>query len=522
MFIDARTLAKGHQAEADLCIIGAGAAGITLARELANTSSRIVVLESGGLQPSDEVQRLAEGEIAGQPYRPLVITRLRGFGGSTNHWAGACRPLDAIDFEQRDWVPHSGWPITRVALDPFYIRAHEICGLGPYRYDPANWQSPAAPPLPFSGSSVQTSFFQFSNKRRFGEIYRAELERAPNIDFYLNATVLELQTAAQPNAVRSVQAGTLNGSRFSVSARYVVIACGGIENARLLLLSNSIQKAGLGNQHDLVGRYFMEHPHVHSGIFLPAEKRPPLGLYREQDIRGTMVKAALTIGEERMRQERLLGFSVTLTPYELAGAESIDYLKERIAAGEVPPKHTLWHLKRIFGDAGELMRDAYRNMTGSEDPRSGTFRLHVRAEQSPNPESRVVLSTERDALAQPKGKLIWRLTALDKHSMRRSEEIIAQALGESGLGRLKIELDPSDDVWPPELAGGAHHMGTTRMHIDKHQGVVDDNCKMHSVANLYVAGSSVFPTVGFSNPTLTIVAMTLRLADHLKGVLKRR
>jgi choline dehydrogenase-like flavoprotein len=234
-----------------------------------------------------------------------------------------------------------------------------------------------------------------------------------------------------------------------------------------------------------------------------------------------MVQAALTIGAERMRQEKLLGFSVTLSEYELAGAESIQYLKGKIGSGEFP-KNTLWHLKRIFGDAGELTRDAYRSITGSEDPKSGTFQLHIRAEQSPNPESRVVLSTERDALAQPKGKLVWRLSAIDKHSMRRSQEIIAQALGEGGFGRLKIELDPRDDVWPPALSGGSHHMGTTRMHVDKRQGVVDGDCRVHGISNLSVAGSSVFPTVGFSNPTLTIVAMTLRLADHLKVVLKRR
>ncbi len=521
MFIDARTLPQGHHAEADLCIIGAGAAGITLARELADTGFRIVVLESGGLAPSDDVQRLADGEVAGQPYRPLVVTRLRGFGGSTNHWAGACRPLDAIDFEQRDWVPHSGWPITKTTLDPFYARAHEVCGLGPYRYDAAGWQSADAPALPFGNSSVVTSFFQFSNKRRFGDVYRAELERAPNVTFYLNATVLELQTPAAPHAVTRVQAATLSGSRFSVAARHFVIATGGIENARLLLLSNSAQKAGLGNEHDLVGRYFMEHPHVYSGVYLPAEKRPPLQLYRQQEIRGTMVQAAMTIGEERMRHEKLLGFSVTLSEYELAGAESLQYLKGKIGAGEFP-KSTLWHLKRIFGDAGELTRDAYRSLTGSEDPKSGTFQLHVRSEQSPNPESRVVLGTERDALAQPKSKLVWRLSAIDKHSMRRSQEILAQALGESGFGRLKIELDPRDDVWPPALSGGSHHMGTTRMHVDKRQGVVDQDCRVHGISNLYVAGSSVFPTVGFSNPTLTIVAMTLRLADHLKVVLKRR
>lgn len=519
MIIDATNVPQDREIKGDLCIVGAGAAGIVIAREFAGSTFQVIVLESGGLEYSPETQALNEGVVAGHPYHALVSTRLRYFGGSTNHWAGACRPLDAIDFEQREWVPHSGWPMTRADLDPYYVRAQEVCGLGPFRYDADAWRLPGSAPLTFEGPDVVTTLFQFSAKRRFGEVYRKELEQARNVSVYVNATVQELETDDPPTRISHVRIRTPSGAGLRVSARHVVLATGGLENPRILLLSNRVRKQGLGNEHDLVGRFFMEHPHVYSGIYLPVENKPSLDFYRQQRIGGTEVQAALTIGPDVMRRERLVGFSVTLSPTELPGEESLEYLKKSIAEG-TRPKNILWHLRRILEDSGDLALDAYRSMTGKENPRTGTYSLHVRSEQVPNPESRVVLDDSRDAFGQPRVKLIWRLSPIDKRSMRRSQEILAQALGKAALGRLKIELDGRDDSWPSTLGGGSHHIGTTRMHADPRKGVVDPNGRVHGVANLSVAGSSVFPTAGFSNPTLTIVALSLRLADHLKSVLK--
>jgi choline dehydrogenase-like flavoprotein len=268
----------------------------------------------------------------------------------------------------------------------------------------------------------------------------------------------------------------------------VVLATGGIENARLLLASNGVEVAGLGNRHDLVGRFFMEHPHTHSGEYLPSAAARPLGLYRLHRRGPVEVLGLLALSPALRRSERLANASATLAPRPQGGA-----------------------LERGLGVVIAGFEGVDANAQGV--PR---FALSNAGEQVPNPESRVQLSYERDALGMNRVALKWRLSADDRGSLRRSHEILAREIGRAGLGRVKPGLGDPSGAWPFDVNGARHHMGTTRMHVDPKQGVVDADSRVHGVANLFVAGSSVFPTSGSANPTLTIVALALRLADHLK------
>jgi choline dehydrogenase-like flavoprotein len=246
-FIDARTLADATVLEPDLAIIGGGPAGISLALALADTKLNILLLESGGTNFDPANQKMYAGSQTGQHYIALDAGRLRFLGGSTNHWGGWCRPLDTIDFEQREWMPHSGWPFPRKALDAYYPRAQKLVEAGPWLYDKAGASAAAlGAPLQLGDGGVYTSWFQFSKTRDsnlptyFGHRYEDDLKRAPRVKPLLHANVTGIRLARDATRVDHLDVATLNGKRFTVKPRVTVLACGGMENVRLLLASNDV------------------------------------------------------------------------------------------------------------------------------------------------------------------------------------------------------------------------------------------------------------------------------------------
>ena len=525
MFIDARTLPDRTEIEADLCIIGAGPAGITIARELAGSAVRVALLEGGGLEPDDETESLNAGANVGFTYRDLARSRRRCFGGATGHWNGWCRPLDDIDFEVREGIPHSGWPFPKSHLDPFYARAQALCQLGPYQYDPRYWQGRGLGPFfDVRPGRVVNTVFQMSPPTRFGSVYRADVEQAPNVETLLRANVVDIGTGPEARSVTGVRAATLAGNGLTVRARRYVLATGGIENARLLLASRTAVPAGLGNQHDLVGRFFMEHPHVNVAFFLPTDPAIDARFYSEHRFFNPFgVIGALSVPPGWLRRERMLGFSAFLAPAlyrpeAVARAQSEDGyqslldLTESVRRGAWPEDFIadLWN---VVSDLGSVGRATVWRLFD----RGPGYHLAVRAEQAPNPLSRITLGSERDALGVPRVNLDWRLTDLDFASIRRGWDLLAHEFGLAALGRVFMPEQTVESPWQEHISGGAHHMGTTRMADDPREGVVDALGRVHGIDNLYVAGSSVFPTGGFANPTLTIVALALRLADHLKA-----
>ncbi|KAB7741163.1 GMC family oxidoreductase [Parvibaculum sedimenti] len=504
MFIDGRNVPDGTIVEAEVAIIGAGAAGISIARALRNIDARVVLIESGGLDFEPDTQELYEGESVGVPYA-LDTSRLRYFGGSTNHWGGWCRPFEPIDFEQRDWVPHSGWPINRADLDPYYVRANEVCQIGPFIYDDPAAVSEGGQYQPLDlGKEVMTRWFEYSPPTRFGWTYRQDIEKASNIKTYLNSNVMEILPNAEATKVERLRVGTLTGRRFEVRPQTVILATGGIENARMLLLSNSIEKAGLGNGRGLVGRYFMEHPHIERPCEImitdPSLVAPYYQTYTQSA--GANIRGVFMFTADYLRKNRRLGTVMTFYKQKEVRTDIDVEEKDTEAARDIEPGIAQL-IRSTSSKANESPVLAMRYGTGCA------------TEQAPNPDSRIMLSTEKDALGLNRTKIDWRLSPSDRANLRHNIEALARAFGAWGEGRVRIRL-PDRDKWDEAEGWGNHHMGTTRMAADPRKGVVDANCKVHGVENLYVAGSSVFTTSATVNPTLTIVALALRLADHVQ------
>ena len=522
MLFDARQVPPDTEVACDICIMGAGAAGITIARELLDKPFKVCLLESGGVDFEEEIQQLAAGHNVGHRYPDPTASRLRMLGGSTNHWEGNCSPLDAIDFERRPWVEHSGWPFGRDTLDPYYEQAQRYCQLGPFRYDGEHWSRlTKVPLLPLEGSGLETRVAQFSPPTRFGQRYRGDLERGKNINVVVHATVLEIQSDEQGGRVTGLRVGTLHGPTFRVTARYYVLAMGGIENARMLLLSNSVMPAGLANQNDLVGRYFMDHPVIDGAVFYPT--RPFDGrLYQWVKMYDYQVTGYLQFSEAVLRRERLSNLRMPLMPASRLllsdGVESFHQMGKALSHFHVPD-HLWRHVGNMVSDIDMVIeavsrKTLHRPLFGSAD-QFGGFMVDTMIEQFPNPDSRISLAEDRDAFGLRRVKIDWRLSAADKTNVERCYEVLAAEIGQAQIGRIRIDSDDTGRLWDDLLNYGHHHMGTTRAADDPRHGVVDGDLKAHGLSNLYIAGSSVFPTGGHVPPTLTIVALAIRLAGHL-------
>ena len=512
MHIDARELPTNSLIEGDVCIIGAGAAGISIALEWMNSPYKIILLEGGGFEYDEKVQELYAGKTTGQRYYPLKSSRLHYFGGTTGHWAGFCSTFDPVDFIKRDWVPHSGWPIKREDLDPFYARAHTNVDLGPYEYDWKYWQKqdPELQPLLKDDSVVWNKIWQFSPPAQFGLKYKDTIVKASNVHLYTYANVTNIKANEGVSSIDEVTIKNYSGKEHTVKAKYFILACCSIQNARILLASNQQAAKGLGNDHDNVGRYFMEHLEIKSAE-LWLEKPNPLKLYG-LNYGVTKARAELAITQKKQEEFKILNGTSSLTPLAIAKnmPPMIDVWKE------ADPRKSMDSAMAMFQKADQIKAPP------PQSSESRAFELFTRIEQAPNPDSRVTLDTEKDSLGMPRASLNWVLTPLEKRSIRKIYELIGQQVGVEGIGRVKLMdylQDENDNTWPSFTGGGWHHMGTTRMSDDPKNGVVDANCKVHSLANLYVAGASCYVTGAAPNPTLTLIALSLRLSDHVKTLM---
>lgn len=548
MFIDARNIQKGEIIRADVCIAGAGVAGITLAREFMGAGVDTCIIESGGLKPDKATQSLYYGENIGLPYYPLDTARGRFFAGTAHYWGVKLpgqgmgvrlRALDPIDFERREWVPYSGWPFDKSHLDPYYERAHRFLKIGPYSYQTEDWADPESrPAFPFVGERVETTMFQFARRDIFFKDFREEIDKTATVKTFLYGNVVEIETAESGNAVTGFRVACMNGNQFRVEARLYILATGGIEVPRMLLLSNRVWKTGIGNANDLVGRFFMEHPHLWTGNFIPATVSisNAMGLYEVHRKNGTNVMAKIAIGDKTLRKEKMLNWVTSIHPdfqlsynhylcHNTLGVSAYREFKKTVMKERRISTELLSHLRDMLLDGQSIVRAAYRKLRGTfqrdfeRSKHIAVCWLNPMVEQAPNPESRVVLGEELDALGQRRAHLDWRLTPLDIYTFTRAQEILDEELRKAGLGQLIIHTR-SDEI-PRNVHGGWHHMGTTRMHNNPKNGVVDEHCKVHGIDNLYIAGASVFPTSGFANPVLTTVAIVMRLADHIQRILSR-
>jgi choline dehydrogenase-like flavoprotein len=522
MIVDARTLTAGTVIETEVCIIGAGAAGITLAREFRDSPFRVALLESGGMHFDEDTQQLYEGSSIGRPFPDPMSDRLRFFGGTTNHWGGWCLPLDAIDFEQRDDLPHhDGWPFKKSHLDPCYRRAQAVCRLGPYDYRPGDWGIAANKiPPPFAGPDFECRILQVSAVH-FGPVYGPELRRAPRVTVYLHANAFNLDGGDNGAEIRELTVKTLAGTQFAVRARLYILAAGGIENARLLLASGRPDGNGIGNPRDLVGRCFMTHLVYTGGTIVPTDPYTNFDFRTNSSYRGFGAShhfvSMLGLSAAAMTQRRLPNMLINwFYEFEPVGA-SIKALN-RLVHGEESGDSVLADLSAVLRHLEGVADFAVRKVLFRQGIPIKALHVNCTAEQQPNPQSRIMLGAKRDALGMRETVVDWQPTAQDRAYSAATLRLLGQQIGHAGFGRLRASFAETG-AWPDDLRGNEHHMGTTRMHGDPSLGVVDENCRMHAVANLYVVGGSVFPTGGANNPTLTIVALALRLADRVKLLL---
>jgi choline dehydrogenase-like flavoprotein len=421
----------------------------------------------------------------------LRTMRVRALGGATGHWEGWCRPLMPQDFELRAFMPNSGWPISYDDLRPWYARACQTLEIGSFEWDArARAKATGRPLLPL-GPAVDHRYYQFSPPTRFARVYGATLEQAANVRVIAHANLNDIRLDDGAARVGAFHCRTLEGTTFDVRANRYVLALGGIENARVLLASRSQKPQGVANAHDVVGRYFMEHPHYYGSVGLVhAAKldvafytRLPSDLKRANDT-AVRTMGALGLSADVARREELLNFSAEI------------------------------HAVRGASETGALSAAQTQALVTRSAGGHVAGQLSVRAEQSPIPESRVTLSDALDPLGMPRVALDWRIAADDDVRMRKALVILGRELGAAGIARAWIPGDASRFVW--RQSPGGHHMGTTRMGTDPAVSVVNADCRTHEVENLFIAGSSVFPTGGDANPTLTIVALAHRLADLLK------
>ncbi len=525
MFRDLRAEADGVRFDADVCVVGAGPAGITLACELLGSTIRVLLVESGGMEPSADVDVLNHGESAGLAFLGLRDGRTRAFGGTTKLWDGQCLPLADLDFEARSWVAHSGWPITAAEMRPFYARARSALAIPEHVNDEWIARRFASPSPAFDGGKLRPTFSVISHRLDLGRRHREALAAAPNVQVVLHANATRVHAGEQAAAER-LEIRTLEGKTGTVTARAFVLCGGGIENARLLLLSNGAEPSGLGNRHDLVGRFFQEHPVVYPAVL---ETASPAALQRHYDLlrdgrRRYLPKMLLSDDVQRSRRV-LNGMADVL--YEYDGDSPVGAAKDiyrSLREGRWPDRFAA-KARRALEDVGTIATTLYRRWArGRLTPPAPTrARLRILLEQAPDPGSRVTLSHERDALGLPRARVDWRLTDLERRTAEAVTETVGAELERLGVARLRAAdwLADGRADWTDHVREAYHHMGTTRMADDPRHGVVDRDCRVHGVSGVYVCGSSVFPTSGSANPTLTIVALAMRLADHLKTVMRR-
>ncbi len=552
MIIDGRAALGSATLETEVCIIGAGVAGIAIALELDRAGIACVLLESGGESRDEATADLYRGDSDGLPYDFADGKRSRYLGGSSNCWGGFCRPWDPQAFVPRKWVHGSGWPIDRETLEPWYAQAHRVLQLDSADYRPEHWiaLSGAAADrsgadrqrhgmrrssrrLPLDPEQVEDIVSHLSTRAKLGLVHRDALAASRHVSVLLWSNVVDIECNAWGNIVERVQVRTLSGNAFQVRARSFVLAAGGIENARLLLASNRQHENGLGNQNDMVGRYFQDHPRFKAGVVEFAHRYRHNPFY---DLKFHCVADELVIGGAKLSGQLRLPWAVQQREhlldaqtwfYSLHVGESdetiraLQHLHNRVRRQMSPMRGLGSDIAAIARHPLDTAAYAVGHLSGSRRlVRSVTMEMIV--EPEPDPDSRVTLSDRRDALGVRRSHITWRLTDNVKRTVDRTFELIAHALHDAGVARVQLADPIRETGWPENLEGTYHHMGTTRMHDSPRAGVVDRDCRLHGVANFYVAGSSVFPTSSSNHPTMTLTALALRLADHLIGGVRYR
>ena len=508
------------EVEADLCIVGAGPAGLALAHGLAGRGLRILILAGGGRAPTRAGQDTYWGRQSGTRSESLTHARFRAFGGSGLRWAGLCRRLDPEDFAPKPGLPWTGWPITRDDLNPWYDAAESLLDVDGPGEEAGDWAGRLGHLDGLAGDGLRLDVLRFARRPDLSADTR-HLDADPGLRVLLGASALRLGPKGEDGR-RPLRVRLASGRNVGVAARAIVLACGAVETARLLLASES-GAGGVGNAHGMVGRCFFDHLYMFGGHVEGAapDRLAPLTVSRfgkDADARGGFALWRLSPGPDAP-----VSAAAFLIPrhafqrhpdYEAPGGRALRYLAEALRGERVPARDAAGMLAPLLTPSAA--RSALRHALELKRPDRRPS-LRIQAEALPCPDSRITLAAGRCALGLPRVGVHWRTGQAERDAVRSLVGRIAAKLERGGLGHLADA--PSGESWPASQTGGKHHMGGARMSDDPARGVVDRDLRVHGETNLFVAGSAVFPTGGWANPTLTIVALSLRLADHLASVL---
>jgi choline dehydrogenase-like flavoprotein len=547
----ANSIPNDAHLHSDVCVVGGGPAGIALTLTLAQQGISVLLLESGFLKEDADTQALYNGEVVDERmHSPPDKYRQRRMGGSSTIWGGRCMPFDPVDFENRAHVPGSGWPISYADVLPYYPAANAWAEAGRFSYQaPEAFGSGALPMIPgFVSTTVSTDGLErFSCPTDFGKRYAKRLQVEPRVRVLVGANCTAVTLQRDGRSVKELQVKTLAGSRFRVTARSTVLAAGGLETARLLLASQDVTPQGVGNAHDVVGRYYMCHIAGNVGMLTlqgwPRDIRhgyevSPEGIYCRRRI-------SVTASEQRRlglaNAVARLHFPRITDPAHRNGVLSGLFLARRLISYEYSKRLNdgntnnastyVRHLMNVVTDPRDTTAFLAhwirkRSLAHRKFPsvilhnRTNRFSLEVHGEQYPLRDSRLTLTDKRDALGMPQVKVDWRYCRDDIESVKRTLDVIALEISRSGVGKFEYNHSTLEEELMRFGAYGGHHVGTTRMGTDLRTSVVDPDCQVHGVRGLFIAGSAVFPTSSQANPTLTLIAMALRLADKLSANLR--
>lgn len=526
MIIDGKQLDRSQSFQADICIIGAGVAGIVLAKELMGSGKKVLLIDSGGEHYDQATQDIYQAEKFPETFPDPHYSRLRFLGGTSNHWENNTSPFSPIDFEKRAWVPNSGWPISFKDIEPYYLKAAYYCGTKEDSYDTSYWAKQLnAKDLLADSKAIETSMAKSSIPPvRFFHQYGDSLKTSDQIRILTHANLIDIEFNSKNKKVESVTVQSFNSIKHSISAESFVFCMGGIENARMLLIFNEKYQNQLGNQGDSVGRYFMEHPTVRAAHFFARDEKK-FKLYERHNLGERNVLGFFQIREEKLKEAETTNVRMPLIAannYELSdGISSFHVISDAAKNTEVPDDFGT-HIFNILADIDMVAEAVSRksldkSLFDSADEFAG-FQIPMMTEQSPYRENRIKLGSDIDALGLKRIIIDWQVMQHDKDLIWKSLEVVAREVGALGLGRLKIMREHKRHIWGSQLGFAHHHMGTTRMADSPKDGVVDSNLKVFGCDNLYIAGSSSFSTGSHVPPTLTIAALSLRLSDHLKGL----
>lgn len=538
MIVDGSTLPSGFETEHDLCVVGSGIAGMLLVMELAQAYRDICIIESGAWKPDDATQSLYALNSIGYPIRKHYQSRIRYFGGSCNIWAGRAMLYNESDLMPRPWLGSVSWPIDYAELDRYYASAAGYLNLPSYeKLKPMTWQSRLSDfeLSLFHSGNFKTNISLFAKApARFGykTKYFKKVRNSAKITLYIKSNVVNLRLSDSLSHVACIDVACLGGVRYTIKPKKIVLACGGLENTRILMASDKQMSGGIGNQNGLLGRYYMDHPRAVFGR-VKLTKKIKLDHLLGIPVTGGKMQLGIALSDKIQAREALLNNYLTLEPcYSIGNMklyESFVKLMKRLLRkgysgkrfdfknqemAEVPemiylltPKELLPHfMYYTYYRYSRIVKNVFTNLTH--------LSIVNYSEQEPNIASRVYLDSEKDSLGMPRLVLDWKVSDRSLRSSLRLMHLLDEHFRRYEEGHIEQDLAEIKEL---PFTDASHHLGTTRMSANAKTGVVDANCKVHGVDNLYIAGSSVFPTAGHANPTLTIAAMSLRLADYLKA-----